>query len=169
MPELKAVLPEFMAQKKIEVSLSKPKSIQVISLLVTLMAVSSVLLSAYWQPLWGWFLFLALAYLGWLFFTTYRQAKKTKLSVGVLTHLWFEPQHIFVKAQTGQMCRLIIKSVWWHAWGFTLIGKLQDPFSQNVLTHTLTVWRSQNTTQNYRWASICLSNQATFPHVVKAA
>jgi len=168
-PELKAVLPEFMALKKIEVSLSKPKSIQLISLLVTLMAVSSVVLNTYWQALSGWFSFLALAYLGWLFFITDRQAKKTKLSVGVLKHLWFEPQHIFVKAQTGQTCQLIIKSVWWHAWGVTLIGTLQDPYSQNVLTYTLTVWRSQNTAQNYRWASICLSNQATFPHVVKAA
>ncbi len=169
MPELKAALPECTAQKKIEVSLSKPKSFQLISMLAILMAVSSVVLNTYWQPLWGWFSFLALAYLGWLFFVAYRQSQEIKRSVGVLTHLWFEPQHVFVKAQTGQKCQLIIKSVWWHEWGFTLIGKLQDPFSNILLTYTLTVWRSQNSSANFRWASICLSNQATFPHVVKAA
>lgn len=157
-----------MVKKTIEVNLSKPKSIQAISIVAILMAVSSVFLHTHWQPLWGWFSFMALAYLGWLFFVAYRQAKKIKHSMGVLTHLCFEPQHIFVKAQTGLKYQLIIKSIWWHAWGFTLIGKLQDPCSQYVLTDTLTVWRSKNTSQNYRLASICLSNQATFTHVIKA-
>jgi hypothetical protein len=163
------VLPDFMAKKTIEVNLLKPKSIQVISLAVILMAVSSVFLNTHWQPLLSSFSFLALAYLGGLFFIAYRQAKKIKHSVGVLTHLWFDPQHVFVKAQSGQMCQLIIKYVWWHTWGFTLIGKLCDPCSHNALTHTLTVWRSQNTSHHYRWASICLSNQASFPQLVKAA
>lgn len=169
MPELTAVLPECMAQKTIQICLTKPKSIQLISTVAVLMAVLSVVLNAYWQSLWGWSSFLALAYLGGLYFIHLRQARKIKHVVGVLSHLWFEPQHVFVKTQTGQKCLLIIKSVWWHAWGFTLVGKLQDPYTQNALPYSLTVWRGKNTSQNYRWASICLLNQATFSPVVKAA
>lgn len=158
-----------MATKTIQVCLTKPKSIQVISLMAILMAVLSVVLNIYWQSLWGWSSFLALAYLCGLFFIDVSQTKKIKHVLGVLTHLWFEPQHVFVKTQAGQTHQLIIKSVWWHAWGFTLIGKFLDPCTQNALTYTLTVWRSENTSQNYRWASICLSNLTTFSPVVKAA
>lgn|GEM_PF-1432863 len=169
MPGLKIALPELIMQKGIEVSLSKPSSILVISTATVLMAVISVVLNTLWQPLWGWFSLLALACLSGLFFKTYAQAKRISHSMGALTHLMFKPQQIFIKTQTGQVWPLIIKAVWWHAWGFTLIGKFQEPGSLSGLTYTLTVWRSKNTSQNYRWASICLLNQVSFPHALKAA
>jgi len=168
-PDMKATFPEFMVQKGIQVSLSSLISIQTLSAVVASLAVISVVLNTLWQPFGGWFSTLALVCLGGLVFKSYTQSKKINHLIGTLTYLSFEPRHTFVKTQTGQTWPIVLKSVWWHARGFTLIGKLQDPGSHTALTHTFTVWRSKNTALDYRWASICLSNQATFSHVVQAA
>jgi hypothetical protein len=168
-PELKTASIESITQKGVEVSLTKPYSLLVISAVAALLAVISVTLNTLWQPHWEWFSVLVLIFLGWACFKAHLQATAISRLAGALTHLVFKPCGTLVKTQTGQMWSLVINSVWWHAWGFTLVGTLQAPGSHSKLTCSFTVWRSKNTPQNYRWASICLSNQVRFSHNVKAA
>ena len=161
--------PTKMTHQGVCVSFLNPLITQFLTGITILMACISVSLNIIWQPVSGYFSVLIVISLGIVFYYCVVHVKKLNALAGRSKQLKITPSQIFIKTLTGQTIPVAIKSVWWHEWGCTLLVGSLCPKTSQRLNGTLSVWKSQNTAQNYRLASICLSNQVSSAHWDKAA
>lgn len=161
--------PTKMTHQGVCVSFSNPLSTQFLTGVAMLMACISVSLNIIWQPVSGYFSVLIVISLGLVFYYCVVHVKKLNALAGKSKQLKITPSQIFIQNLTGQTMPVTIKSVWWHEWGYTFLVVSLCPKTSQRLNSTLTIWKSQNTAQSYRLASICLSNQVSAAHWDKAA
>ena len=161
--------PTQMTHQGVCVSFSNPLSIQFLNGVAMLMACISVSLNIIWQPISGYFSVLIVISLGLVFYYCVVHVKKLNALAGRSKQLKITPSQIFIQKLTGQTMPVTLKSVWWHEWGCTLLVGSICPKTSQKFNSTLSIWKSQNTAQSYRLASICLSNQVIAAHWNKAA
>jgi hypothetical protein len=161
--------PTQIAHQGVWVNVSNPLTVKFLTGVAILMAVTSVALSAMWQPLLNYVSFLILTCMGGIFYHIAMQVQKKNTIAGGSCPLKITPHHIFVHNQIGQTVPFTIQSVWWHAGGITVIICSNCPDTSQRKKGTFSIWKSQNSAQNYRWASICISNQINVAREAKVA
>lgn len=160
---------ECIALKGVEVSIASPLFTKVLTVIFCLCSGFSLAIVLFWQLAYGGLAILCFCLIIFLSSKRFVLANQNKPSLSKFTHLRILPHQILACSQQGALFETTLTSVWWHIGGLTLICKVIDPHSERSTCCTITIWRAQNSSFNYRWASICLSNHLNLSHVVRAA